>query len=448
MSKMSWKGGKARVRTYGVERGPRVGLVGFLFLAGGVALAALGLVSNLRPLPRPELSRVTWVLERVGLEGGHLLLAGLLFAVVGVVLFALRSFHLLLGVDRQTAEALGDLIAANEAQTRSIDGIESLVAVLRQEVAEAHVVLRDQASVFAKREAENPLFRLAASLDQLGARIDRGILAARDTVLDELHHAAGGPGGHDMGPLFESAERVEFGLNNTAQRLEELERALYEALRPVDEVAPVAHADDETRSGVVHSTADSRCLEGPAHFGATKEEEQTWAERDSQPESFESQPLELEASAFEYVDDEELTEDEATAHETSSEDPSLDEAAPEHAEAAEPSPAGGPLFRPHYREWTPEVPLESALASLRGKDGGPLQLRFDRPMRDDEGELEITVDLDLDFVDASDDQVPAPLPAQRPEGLDLLDRLDSSRPLEMDARQDTPPLFPDLEFER
>ena len=62
-------------------------------------------------------------------------------------------------------------------------------------------------------------------------------------------------------------------------------------------------------------------------------------------------------------------------------------------------------------------------------------------------ELSIEVELDKAFDDLSEDEVPAPLPASRPEGLDLLDRLDSSRPLEIPCGDDTPPLFPDLGFE-
>lgn len=386
---------RARAKSFDRKRGPMVGLPGFGFLAGGTALALVGVATSLQPSLHPTLAEVAWGLGRLGLGGEHLLLVGVALASAGVVLLALRSFTRLLGVDRETAEAIEDLARATTNQADCIEALESLVAALRQETAEVHVVLRDQAALLKRREENDPAFRIAASLDQVGARLDRGIIDARDVLLDELHQVTHRGQGADDGPLLDGLDRVEGTLRELATLTLSFQRALDAAVQPMEPEAPNATAepahvapswsDLEPRVSLERYTHSDEA--DPAHRDAPR-----WGAIEPEPWADEGDPLDREAEVVPGL---------ATAERAASlELPALRFAPP-----------------PHFSD---------------GPAGAP-------------AELSIEVELDRAFLDASDDAVPAPLPAARPEGLDLLTRLDSAHPLELQVRSEPPPLFPDLE---
>jgi hypothetical protein len=437
------QGGRARARTYERHRSPLVGTFGGLCLAAGGALAGLAVATRMQPLPHGALAKVDWVLRRLTLDTGDLLLTATAFALGGVVLLSLRSFVHLLGADRETAAALDELTRATTNQARAIEVLEELTAALRQETAEAHVVLRDQAAVIKHREENDPLFRMAASLDQLGARVDRGILDSRDVLLDELHEAVGKVQGFDGGPLADGVALVEVGLASVGDRLTLLERALREALEPLAPVSEVGHS----------GTASP-------HAG----DEEGWNEPETAPVRRGWHPRDGETGF-------DISLDTDRAEATSSMDPEDD--AVDGARAALVMRESDDFVAATSLAWTPpglETLEDPQAGSLQTDDRSaviaepspsvpPVAPQREPSVRidprsssvldvdlDGDGlpELRIEVELDRAFLDASEDLVPAPLPARRPEGLDLLTRLDSTRPIEYSHKDEAPPLFPDL----
>jgi len=390
---------RARAKSFDRKRGPMVGLAGFGFFVGGAALAAVGVATRLQPSLHPRLVQVEWVLGQLGLGAEHLLLVGVALSSAGIVLLALRSFSRLLGVDRETAEAIEDLARATTNQAECIEGLESLIATLRQESAEVQVALGEQAELLKRREENDPAFRIALSLDQVGARLDRGIIDARDLVLDELHRIADrgqGPDS-DTGPLLDGFDRVEGTLRELATLTIQFQQALEAAVQPMEPATP---AEALESAQVTSSWSD---LEPRASIERyTHSPEAAGTHRD--------------APSWGAIEPESWNDDSAAQQRA--------------AEVAPSTAAAAAIQCPSL-----ELPV----------------LRFADPPsfgQDDDGaspELTIEVELDRAFVDASEDAVPAPLPAARPEGLDLLARLDSAYPLELSARMDTPPLFPDLD---
>ncbi len=415
---------RVRVRSFDRRRAPFVGTLGVLTLAGGAAAVGLGVAVSVQPLPHAALGQVTWALGRLGLAGGHLVLAGLATGLVGTVLLSMRSFVGLLGVDRETAEALDDLTRASEGQADAIALVEGLVAALRQETAEAGVVLRDQAALFRAREENDPLFRLAASLDQLGARTERIVLDARDALLDEVRegHALQQTGPSADAETAAALHQVELTLDALTERVMTFQRALADALRPFgegpDSDEPNRPASDT--GGEVDGEHDADEHErASAHVA--------WSDLAplAQHEAFREDAREFDAEEHPPVD--------------------LDDAADEPSaftwpgdQDDDPAEHGG---REDERTPPMTLPLSLRLTPLPAPPAPP-----DTTLADDEpAELSIEVELDRAFVDTSETEVPAPLPAKRPEGLDLLARLDSAHPLELPQRESAPPLFPDLE---
>lgn len=417
--------GRVKVKSFDRRSGPAVGLTGTAFVLGGLAAAGLGVAVTAVPGAHPLLSQASWILGRLGLAGVHLLVPGAALVAGGAVLFALRSFSKLIGVDRETAEAVDDLTRATTGQADAIEKLESLVAVLRQEIAEAGVVLRDQAAILKQKEENDPLFRLAASLDQLGQRIDRNIQSARDFVAAEvhsLHDFVEQAPSFDATPLVDSAVRVERGLIEFGERVDALERALSEALRPLTDMpnlAPLTEAVDEPREAYVGGVA-----------GDLRDD--AYGRYDGDGGHDERDLVESEAQAF-------------------AEEPT---SGPEHDEPLRLVPLAE-AWEPAWAPGSPraaEAPRSAALARepFSGEVEPPAPLPSPRvPVDLDEPATELSIEVELDraFVDASEDEVPAPLPAERPQGLDLLARLDSAHPLQVSARHEAPPLFPDLDLE-
>jgi hypothetical protein len=102
------KVGRVRAKSFDRRRSPMVGLAGFVFVVGGLALAGLGVATMYQPSLHPYVVEVAWILERLRLGGEQVMLVGVALAVTGVVLFSMRSFSRLLGADRESAEAIED----------------------------------------------------------------------------------------------------------------------------------------------------------------------------------------------------------------------------------------------------------------------------------------------------------------------------------------------------
>lgn len=406
--------GRVRVKSFDRRSGPPVGLLGAAFVVGGVATAGLGIAVTALPHAHPLLSEASWVLGRLGLSGPALLAPGAALVAGGALVLALRGISRLIGVDRETAEAIDDLTRASTNQASAISVLESLVAALRQETAEAAVLLRDQVARHAQRDENDPLFRLAASLDQLGARMERTVQSARDGVLDAVHalhdHVEGTPT-FDSTPLVDSAVRVERCMDDLVGRLGALERELADALRPVAS-EPRASLHD---GGFAERAAEAAYPDDAGEPAAWRGAPQAYAA-----------PY---AGAFGQAADSGALEHDRYA-----------DAPDAAAESGPDAEHDEPLV------WTTDghTPLR-----LRLEPPAPLPSpRFVGLEDEDAPALGIEDELDRAIVDASDDDVPPPLPSKRPEGLDLLTRLDSARPLDVVAHEAAPPLFPDLDWDR
>jgi hypothetical protein len=239
------KVGRVRAKSFDRRRSPMVGLAGFVFVVGGLALAGLGVATMYQPSLHPYVVEAAWILERLRRGGEQVMLVGVALAVTGVVLFSMRSFSRLLGADRESAEAIEDLARATTNQAECIEGLQSLVAVLRQESAEVMVVLRDQAAQMKRREENDPAFRIAASLDQVGARLDRAILDTRHQLLDELQQSGSRGQAQDDGALLDGLDRVEGSLRELATLTIGFQQALDSALQPMGSDAPADDAEPE-----------------------------------------------------------------------------------------------------------------------------------------------------------------------------------------------------------
>ena len=410
------KVGRARAKSFDRNRGPMVGFASFGFFFGGVALAAVGVAVNLRPSLHPRLGQVEWVLGRLGLGAEHLLLVGVSLAAAGVVLSALRSFARLLGVDRETAESIDDLARATTNQADCIEALEAHITVLRQETAEVHAVLREQAALLKRREENDPAFRIAASLDQVGARLDRGIIDARDMLLDELHQSASRGQTSDDGPMIDGLDRVEGTLRELATLTLHFQRALEAAVQPME---PAARVEPDESAPVTPSWSDL--------------EPRVSIERYTHPQDAERSHRDtLSWGAVEPANDDDGRDEDDGRVERDERDERYQRDEPAHHDAREVAAASA-----QQPDEAPELPTLRFAA--------PPQFVADEVDDSAPTELSIEVELDRAFVDASEDEVPPPLPAPRPEGLDLLARLDSAHPLEMTSRSDSPPLFPDLD---
>ncbi len=153
-----------------------------LFGVTGVALIAVAAVTALVPDLPAEFAPVLDGLARAGLDKGPLAMFGLL--TLGAA-FGMRRP----AAKKASGERLEDLLE------REFQGVEAhvresgaAVEVLRQELAALKHSIENgfkisEAATNTSQEASNDrIFRLAASLDQLGAQVDRRLDAARDEL--------------------------------------------------------------------------------------------------------------------------------------------------------------------------------------------------------------------------------------------------------------------------
>lgn len=170
---------------YGKPSQPsRIGrAIPLLFGAGGIALIAVALITGLVPQLPEAVSPALDLLARAGLDKGPLAMFGVL--TIGVSFAMRRSAP----VKDTTSERLAEQLE-RESQTVEAQFRESgaTVEILRQDILAMQQMIKDgfeatANSTSSSQEAGNDrIFRLAASLDQLGAQVDRRLDVAHEEL--------------------------------------------------------------------------------------------------------------------------------------------------------------------------------------------------------------------------------------------------------------------------
>lgn len=165
----------------------RPGLIGrtipLLFAAGGVAMITIALVTGLAPQLPESVAPALDLLARAGLDKGPLAMFGLL--TIGVSFGMRRNGPTEDTTSERLAEQLERESEAVEAQFREAG---ATVEMLRQDIVALQQAVKNgfdatATSASSSQEAGNDrIFRLAASLDQLGAQVDRRLDLAHEEL--------------------------------------------------------------------------------------------------------------------------------------------------------------------------------------------------------------------------------------------------------------------------
>ncbi len=154
-------------------------------MVSGAGLAGLALITAVAPAQVGAIAKVADLLNRVGLDKGPLFLFG---ATIGALGFALSR------VERAASSAsrgqdelgLGEQIAGDlEGQSAIMAALQGELGAARTEIAELHRETQESAQS-SGNTASDPMFRLAASLDQLGAQIGKHLDAVEKKVQSSI----------------------------------------------------------------------------------------------------------------------------------------------------------------------------------------------------------------------------------------------------------------------
>lgn len=154
-----------------------------LFAAGGVAMITVALVAGLAPQLPESVVPALDLLARAGLDKGPLALFGVL--TIGVSLGMRRNGPTKDTTSPRLLEQLERESEAVEAQFReagaTVEMLRQDIVALQQSVKSGFEATATSAS--SSQEAGNDrIFRLAASLDQLGAQVDRRLDLAHEEL--------------------------------------------------------------------------------------------------------------------------------------------------------------------------------------------------------------------------------------------------------------------------
>ncbi|MFT7168962.1 MAG: hypothetical protein ACI80K_002096 [Paracoccaceae bacterium] len=162
------------------------------FLAFGASSMGLAVMTALSPPSVAAIGKVARILDQVGLDKGPLLMFGVLSTAMG---FALSRIDRV-GKKGDAAFSAADFAQSNassiELQSEILGSVQSELGQIRQEITTGRNEAAEarQQSNDSNGEASDPLFRLAASLDQLGAQIDKRIDKARREMMDAIASVA------------------------------------------------------------------------------------------------------------------------------------------------------------------------------------------------------------------------------------------------------------------
>lgn len=410
------------------------GVAPWALMVSGAGLAGIAILTAAMPVQGGAIGSVVNILNRVGLDKGPLFLFG---ATIGALGFALARFEKAARAASANQDELGfgEQIADDlEGQAAIMAALQGEVGAARAELAELHRETHSMAESQKNNTASDPMFRLAASLDQLGAQIGRHLDAVAKTVLSSMEPIQMGVIAIE-GRVDALDGRVKDDSQNQ-QTTEELK-----SLR--NQIAGLTDSVDKLASEV-------EAIEIPAP--AQVEPQLPWEL--AEPASAEP-PTEVA---------------EVTTTEPAAEPTPVPHAEPMHMDAVEPQPEStisdtepaGPM------PWTTEAAAEDPAApSVSRHEGTPMDLKIGpimAPLPEDTGSHVAPIDPTsetkaqqtpaefeqptlfgpkLTPVMPVQDEFPSP-PAPMPkpaEGLGLIDEMNEDKARIADL---TPPLFPEL----
>ncbi|MEO1699254.1 MAG: hypothetical protein AAFU73_18330 [Planctomycetota bacterium] len=179
------------IQSFQPTESPLTGVLptGLTALGGGLSALAVALATV---PPNAALGSVVQTMERIGLDKGPLFLFGAGIAGVGLALRGQRRARASGGAG-PSLDAVADHVTSEiESLTAILGGIQVEVNAVRADVHETRREMAESRSNSAPGagEASDPMFRLAASLDQLGARVDKRMDAARKEMLGAVQAVA------------------------------------------------------------------------------------------------------------------------------------------------------------------------------------------------------------------------------------------------------------------
>lgn len=226
-------------RPVAVKR-PSKGPQAALLTLTGFAAAALGLVLTAVPGVSALASRFVPGLEHLGVHGGALLMGGLTLVGLGMVMRRCQQVAVQVAEAGSDSGAMDDLAARVAQLGGTLEGLDNQVRGLREELdvrfggmsASFEKLGRDLAAQLDQPQAEglgseDAIFRLAASLDKVGARIEERLKS-------------------QFGDLTQRIGKVESSLQEAAALMEDVASRPAPALdlEPAGDYGPVAGYDD------------------------------------------------------------------------------------------------------------------------------------------------------------------------------------------------------------
>ncbi len=142
--------------------------------------------------PIESVTKVATMFDRLGLDKGPMAAFGITLFALGFVLeSADRARQAATRADDAATHASNGLVEI-EGQGAILAGVQGELGAMRAEVAEFRGESRDarEKTSGPSGQAQDPIFRLAASLDQLGAQIDKRVDRARTQMLDSVNSLA------------------------------------------------------------------------------------------------------------------------------------------------------------------------------------------------------------------------------------------------------------------
>ena len=162
------------------------------FLTFGAGTMGVAVLTALTPPPVAFLAKLASVLDQVGLDKGPLLMFGVLSTAMGFALSKLEKS----GRSGASAADAASFAQANassmELQGEILSSVQAELGSIRHEISTARREAQEEkeGKTGGNGEGTDPLFRLAASLDQLGAQIDKRIDKARREMIEAVSGVA------------------------------------------------------------------------------------------------------------------------------------------------------------------------------------------------------------------------------------------------------------------
>ncbi|MEM6675206.1 MAG: hypothetical protein AAF726_20325 [Planctomycetota bacterium] len=181
-----------QAKAYGKQGGgggpiSRLAAMGLVLV--GFTVAALAVATAVMPVAPEQMRPVLEGIDRLGLDKGPLAFFGAIMIGVGLALNRIASVQ---GGSKTAARAAsfaeqnaGEL----EGMSAILGALQGELGALRHELSEVRVEIemaKTPTTGSGGETANDPIFRLAASLDQLGARVDKRIEATRSELIDAV----------------------------------------------------------------------------------------------------------------------------------------------------------------------------------------------------------------------------------------------------------------------